>query len=405
MSSRTAVLDFGAYNNKLGLNTDESPRIIPNYISKAKNERRKVFIGDQLNECKDFSGFFYVLPFQKGYLVSWDVQRQLFDYMFNKDSLKGDVDETHLVITEPQFNFTSIKECLDEILFEEYRFKAVCRITAAQLAAWQRKQEEEASKKHLCCLVVDSGFSFTHVVPICNGKILKKAVRRMDVGGKLLTNHLKEIISYRQLHVLDETYVMNQVKEDCCFVSNDFMADIEITKKKKTLNTIARDYILPDYTNVKRGFIRPLDEMWKKYTGTEQVLRVNNERFTVPETLFHPSDIGIQQMGIPETIFHSINQTPVYMQPHFYMNIVLTGGNTCLPGYRKRVYDDVRSLAPVDFDVNVHASDSPLTYSWEGGVSLSKHEQFLTNFCVTRQEYEESGRAICSQKFEGGVPG
>lgn len=49
---------------------------------------------------------------------------------------------------------------------------------AAQLAAWQRKQEEEASKKHLCCLVVDSGFSFTHVVPICNGKILKKAVRR-----------------------------------------------------------------------------------------------------------------------------------------------------------------------------------------------------------------------------------
>ncbi|XP_057314224.1 actin-related protein 6-like [Hydractinia symbiolongicarpus] len=405
MSSRTAVLDFGAYNNKLGLNTDERPRIIPNYISKAKNERRKVFIGDQLNECKDFSGFFYVLPFQKGYLVNWDVQRQLFDYMFNKDSLKGDVDETHLVITEPQFNFTSIKECLDEILFEEYRFKAVCRITAAQLAARQRKQEEEASKKHLCCLVVDSGFSFTHVVPICNGKILKKAVRRIDVGGKLLTNHLKEIISYRQLHVLDETYVMNQVKEDCCFVSNDFMADIEITKKKKTLNTIARDYILPDYTNVKRGFIRPLDEMWKKYTGTEQLLRVNNERFTVPETLFHPSDIGIQQMGIPETIFHSINQTPVCMQPHFYMNIVLTGGNTCLPGYRKRVYDDVRSLAPVDFDVNVHASDSPMTYSWEGGVSLSKHEQFLTNFCVTRQEYEESGRAICSQKFEGGVPG
>lgn len=34
---------------------------------------------------------------------------------------------------------------------------------------------------------------------------------RIDVGGKLLTNHLKEIISYRQLQVMDETYVMNQV--------------------------------------------------------------------------------------------------------------------------------------------------------------------------------------------------
>jgi len=34
---------------------------------------------------------------------------------------------------------------------------------------------------------------------------------RIDVGGKLMTNHLKEVISYRQLQVMDETYVMNQV--------------------------------------------------------------------------------------------------------------------------------------------------------------------------------------------------
>lgn len=29
----------------------------------------------------------------------------------------------------------------------------------------------------------------------------------------------------------------------------------------------------------------------------EQVLRVNNERFMVPEALFHPSDIGLDQAG------------------------------------------------------------------------------------------------------------
>ena len=29
-----------------------------------------------------------------------------------------------------------------------------------------------------------------------------------------------------------------------------------LCRKKKKLNTVARDYILPDYTNVKRGFIR-----------------------------------------------------------------------------------------------------------------------------------------------------
>lgn len=49
----------------------------------------------------------------------------------------------------------------------------------------------------LCCLVVDSGYSFTHIAPYIKGKKVKRGVRRIDVGGKLLTNHLKDIISYR----------------------------------------------------------------------------------------------------------------------------------------------------------------------------------------------------------------
>jgi len=65
--------------------------------------------------------------------------------------------------------------------------------------------------------VVDSGFSFTHVVPMIDGKIVWNAVKRLDVGGKLLTNQLKELVSFRQWNMMDETYIMNQVKESCCF--------------------------------------------------------------------------------------------------------------------------------------------------------------------------------------------
>ena len=41
------------------------------------------------------------------------------------------------------------------------------------------------------------------------------------------------------------------------------------------------------------------------------------------------------------------------MQPHFYQNIALTGGNTLFPGFRDRVYSDVRALAPTEYKVNV----------------------------------------------------
>ena len=61
-------------------------------------------------------------------------------------------------------------------------------------------------------------------------EILCLVCNRINIGGKVLTNHLKEIISYRQLHVMDETYVMNQVKEDVCYVSQDFFGDMNIAK-------------------------------------------------------------------------------------------------------------------------------------------------------------------------------
>ena len=63
-------------------------RIIPNTIFKAKSESRKVFLGDQVEECKDFSGLFYVLPLQKGFLVNWDVEKQIWDYLFGKELMQ-----------------------------------------------------------------------------------------------------------------------------------------------------------------------------------------------------------------------------------------------------------------------------------------------------------------------------
>jgi len=35
-----------------------------------------------------------------------------------------------------------------------------------------------------------------------------------------------------------------------------------------------------------------------------------NERFAVPELLFHPSDVGIQEMGLPEALVHAIGTLP-----------------------------------------------------------------------------------------------
>ena len=41
-----------------------------------------------------------------------------------------------------------------------------------------------------------------------------------------------------------------------------------------------------------------------------QIIRMNNERFTVPEILFNPQDVKIQEMGIAEGIVHAVSCLP-----------------------------------------------------------------------------------------------
>ncbi len=60
---------------------------------------------------------------------------------------------------------------------------------------------------------------------------------------------------------MDETYVINQLKEDTSFVSTDFNRDMAIAQKKGKDNAFLIDYVLPDFTTLRRGYIRPKDEV------------------------------------------------------------------------------------------------------------------------------------------------
>ena len=130
-SSSTFVMDVGGSSIKAGFANQQKCKVLPNCIVKAKSEKRRAFIADQIDDCRDLSSLFYLLPFQKGYLVNWDHQKTVFDYIFSKNCFNFDPQDKHLIITEPYFNFSSIQDGLNELLFDEYRFKSVLRYRCA----------------------------------------------------------------------------------------------------------------------------------------------------------------------------------------------------------------------------------------------------------------------------------
>jgi actin-related protein len=80
-------------------------------------------------------------------------------------------------------------------------------------------------------------------------------------------------------------------------------------KQQHLKNTIVQEYVLPDFINDKTGHIRPSTETAagrNRANNAEQILMMNNERFMIPEVLMHPSDIGLDQAGIPEAITQSV---------------------------------------------------------------------------------------------------
>uniref|UniRef100_A0A0R3S5M3 Splicing factor 3B subunit 4 n=1 Tax=Elaeophora elaphi TaxID=1147741 RepID=A0A0R3S5M3_9BILA len=321
----TLIFDNGCSSIKAGYITDDQPnfslgltdfRLYPNCIVKTKTDRKRVFVADEVEECRDHSSIFFLTPAEKGYIVNWDIGQQIWDRVFGKDALNVSFSDTRIIMTDTIYTVPAIRDISDEILFEQYGFHSVVKTSASSLVAMADTVSQEY-KDQLCCVVVDTGFSFTHIVPYYNGKIIREGILR----------------------------------------------------RRGKENTIVRDYVLPDFNIHSRGFIRTPED---NICDDLQKLRVNVERFAVPETLFSPSDIGISQMGIPEAIATAVKKCPYGMRGRLLNNIILCGGNVLFPGFSERVVKDLRPFVDQIYDIKLRDVADPIKHAWYCGRNAAK---------------------------------
>ncbi|KAH8113486.1 actin-like protein ARP6 [Phellopilus nigrolimitatus] len=397
--SPVIVLDNGASTIKTNVVTSlediPEPRIVANAIVRQTKGEKQTFFGHEFDQCRDFASLHFRLPFERGYLTDWDAQKAIWDGLFSNSGLNVNTAESSLLITEPYFNLPNIQERYDQFVFEEYDFESCYRCTPASLMPYGSlfRTEETNNPPPECMLIVDSGFSFTHIVPLVNGQVTWKSVRRVDVGGKLLTNHLKELLSYRQFDLMGETFIPNDVKERCCYVSTDYKHDMELCRAEPS--KMVQEYVLPKFTENRPGRVKASDEMVE---ADDDVLRMTSERFAVPEVLFRPSDIGLAQSGVSRAIADAICSLPEDLQGLFWSNIGLVGGNIKFSGFRERLMAELRSLVPTDHEVCIYESSNAISEAYFSGAEFVRQPDFV-NQAVSREEYQEYGSNVCRRKF------
>mmetsp|Transcript_11212 Transcript_11212/g.30563 ORF Transcript_11212/g.30563 Transcript_11212/m.30563 type:complete len:204 (+) Transcript_11212:1122-1733(+) len=118
----------------------------------------------------------------------------------------------------------------------------------------------------------------------------------------------------------------------------------------------------------------------------EQVLPLNNERFMVPEVLFHPSDIGLMQAGVAEAVVQAVQSVHASLHPLLYNNVILTGGMAGCPGFCERFNAELRPLVPSDYALGVHVPPNPALCAWEGMAAFGASPAYA-KVAVTRAQW------------------
>ncbi|KAI1069469.1 hypothetical protein LB507_008659 [Fusarium sp. FIESC RH6] len=421
----TLVLDNGAATIKAGVVHDgkfSDPRIIPNVI--ARDRARKVYVASELEKCRDFGEIQFRRPVEKGFIVNWEAQKEIWDREVFEDGFEPG--SSRLILAEPPNGLPILQTTCDQIVFEEYGFESYYRGIGPTFNAYHdiqnifRTPQDQPTVDNTpaeAVMVIDSGYSHTTITPLLRGQPLHSAVKRLDVGGKVLTNYLTRLISLRHFDMRNDTYIVNEMKELSCYVSPDFKSDLEKSWKGTRGDRrpdylsgggIAKDYILPDFHTHSKG--RLVDYEASRHSkarkmanqSEEDALTLRNERFTVPELLFNPSDVGLRQPGLAELVQESLNELPIGLWPSLLANIIVVGGNTHFDGFIQRLQKEVVQRVPDDCIVRVARPADPITHTWYGGAHLASHPN-IERLVVTKTEYEEYGAAWVGKKFATGL--
>mmetsp|Transcript_11195 Transcript_11195/g.14589 ORF Transcript_11195/g.14589 Transcript_11195/m.14589 type:complete len:396 (+) Transcript_11195:172-1359(+) len=387
-------LDIGGGYLKYGLG-DKIMRM-PNCTAVRNKGSSKVLVGDETERIDGnvrFSDLTYTRPFERGVLVNTDSETEILEHVF-KDSLKVNPRAPNIagiIVTEPPFTPLESQAHLDEIIFEHFAFKSRSKVTAAESAVYAHASSASSSTANdyftKPFLSVDFGYSSTYVTPIVCGVPIAGGIRRLDIGGKLLTNYLKELVSYRQFNLLDDTHVMELARRNVCYVSLDFRKDLERSMGSfKDAADIRLKYVLPNFHDVLKGYIISAEDESKDLSNV-QLVNFCSERFVVPELYFHPSDIGLNQAGISEVVEQSVSACPEEVQHLLRKNIVVSGGNSLTRNLIPRMSQDLGPSCKVEGVKTKYMREDDAIVAPLVGMMDRKIE----NGTLTKKDYDEKG--------------
>ena len=329
---------------------------------------KDIMCGDEAAAARSMLQITY--PMENGIVKRWDDAQHLWDYTFF-DKMKIDPTGRKILLTEPPMNPLKNRQQMCEVMFERYNFGGVYVAIQAVLALYAQGLSSG--------VVVDSGDGVTHIVPVYESTVLNHLTRRLDVAGRDVTRNLISLL-LRRGYALNRTAdfeTVRAIKEKLCYVSYDLALDQKLSEETTVL---VESYTLPD----------------------GRVIRVGSERFEAPECLFQPHLVDVEQPGIAEFLFNTIQAADVDIRSSLYGAIVLSGGSSMYPGLPSRMEKEIKQLWLTKvlkgnperlgkFKVRIEDPPRRRHMVFLGGAVLASIMADRPDMWVSKAEWEEQG--------------
>lgn len=374
------VIDNGSSVVKAGFSGEDKPKVFEyNIAGKSKYDKvmhnglvDETYVG---NRAQKHRGILKLRkPMDRGVIEHWDDMELLWSHIFEESlhlnwKLNG-LEEYSLLMTEAPLNHIKNRKIMCEVLFEKFNFDALYVTIPSVLSLY-------ASGQTTGC-VVDCGEGYCSSTPVYEGFTLKSAIRRIDLGGKDLTEQLQFYIRKTNgisLFTSSEQEIVRTIKEKAGYIALDYKTE-EMEYEEDLSDSKMAEFVLPD----------------------GQVVSIKKGRYRIPEILFNPSIIHSEYESISTITSQSINLVDMDLWQNLRSNFVLSGGSTMFKGFGERFLSEMQYLSKdLNSNIRILTPQKRKYTAWIGG-SIFANSFAFKKLLLSKRSWIEDPGAI-STKF------
>eukprot|EP01006_Ploeotia_vitrea_P054728 TRINITY_DN67919_c4_g2_i1.p1 TRINITY_DN67919_c4_g2~~TRINITY_DN67919_c4_g2_i1.p1 ORF type:complete len:487 (+),score=236.03 TRINITY_DN67919_c4_g2_i1:37-1461(+) len=371
---------------------------------KGKKTKQKMtyFVGESALYRRDNMDLQY--PVQNGLVNDWDALERIWQHAI-ETTLHLDGSEHPFMLAEASFNTNRRREKMLELAFETFKTPGAFLARSAVLAAFSVGKSTS--------LVLESGAGVSCAVPVHDGYVLSKQIRKTRVAGNYVNEVLEHTLFKKKSSPSFNVVVHPRFKVKRTVVGTGRLS-FEILDLPGTTQTYFRHMQLDVLRDLKESVVRISEVAFDPVANANippveyelpdgNVLRVGAERFVAGDKLFNTSGFelkddldtvhGFEFKGMHHMVKKCIDACDADIRRDLYNSIVLSGGNTLVPGFAERLQKELTDTASPSFKIKVNTGSSSLERQhsvWVGGSILGSLGTFHQMW-FSKGEYEESG--------------